>query len=412
MRLVYSFDIDKNEQLFDLCIISKNLYNQALYIVKQELNNNKRWLGYYDLNKIMPTVTNLEGNVNYRLLKSHTAQYCLKQLSNSIDGYVKSIKEWSKNKEKHYNMPKFPKYKKKANGLIYTNQVCVIKNGYIFLSKCLKIHIPQYNKYSNKIKDFQQVRIIPKFNKQFKVEIVYNDNTIYNHDLNSDLYSSIDLGINNIATMVLPNHQPILFNGRPLKATNQYFNKVVSELKSKLNGKKYSSKRIKQLCEKRNNTAKDYFHKVSRQIVNLLIDNKVGNIVVGYNKGWKDSINIGHRNNQTFVGIPYLKLIDYLKYKCEMVGIKLIVNEESYTSKCDALALESIEKHNTYSGKRAKRGLFQSSVGKLINADVNGALNILRKVIGDSCINRIIDSGCLFQPIRVNVYKSMLNTYK
>ena len=134
------------------------------------------------------------------------------------------------------------------------------------------------------------------------------------------------------------------------------------------------------------------------------MEHKVGNLVVGYNKGWKDSINIGKRNNQTFVGIPYGKLTDFLMYKCEMCGINLVVNEESYTSKCDALALESIGKHEEYKGKRVKRGLFQSSTGKLVNADVNGALNIRRKVVGDSeCVTRIIDSGRLFRPVRINI---------
>lgn len=410
MRLVYSFNIDKDDRLLGLCKVSKNLYNQALYIVKQELKTNNKWLGYYDLDKIMKITPNLEGDINYRLLKSHTSQQCLKILCNNITSYVKNIKEWSKNKSKFSGKPNFPKYKKEANILIYTNQTCQIKGDYLVLSKDIKIHIPQYDKYADKLSNFQQVRVIPKSDGKFKVEIVYVDNTIYNYDLDSSLYSSIDLGVDNLATMVLPNQNPILFNGRPLKATNQYFNKTISNLKSKLFDKQYSSKRIRGLYEKRNNVIKDYFHKVSRSIVNLLIENKVGNIVVGYNKGWKESINIGKRNNQTFVSIPYLKLIDYLRYKCEMVGIKIIVSEEGYTSKCDALACEPICKHESYLGKRVKRGLFQSSVGKLINADVNGALNILRKVISDSEYElyiRIVNSGWLFQPVRVNVYKSM-----
>ena len=138
--------------------------------------------------------------------------------------------------------------------------------------------------------------------------------------------------------------------------------------------------------------------------MNRLITNKIGNLVVGYNKGWKDSINIGKRNNQTFVNISYDKLLKYLKYKCEMSGIKFILSEESYTSKCDGLAGEEIGKHETYLGKRIRRGLFQSSIGKLINADVNGALNIMRKVVGDSeIISKIINSGWLFQPLRVNI---------
>ena len=147
-------------------------------------------------------------------------------------------------------------------------------------------------------------------------------------------------------------------------------------------------------------------HKASRIVVNILIAHNIGNLVVGYNKGWKDSINIGKRNNQTFYYIPYYLLLNYLKYKCEMAGINLIVHEESYTSKCDGLALEPIQKHDGYLGQRIKRGLFQSSCGKLINADVNGALNILRKVVGDSdLVHQIINSGCLFQPIKVNLYK-------
>jgi IS605 OrfB family transposase len=133
-----------------------------------------------------------------------------------------------------------------------------------------------------------------------------------------------------------------------------------------------------------------------------LIQNNVGNLIIGHNNGWKDSINIGKVNNQNFVMIPFDKLISYLKYKCEIAGIMVIETEESYTSKCDALVLESIHKHDKYKGKRIKRGLFQSSVGKLINADVNGALNIMRKVVGDSYVNKIIDSGLLFRPIKFN----------
>ena len=135
-------------------------------------------------------------------------------------------------------------------------------------------------------------------------------------------------------------------------------------------------------------------------VVNKLVSNEIGNIVVGYNKGWKDFINIGRRNNQTFVQISFDKFIEYLKYKCEIVGINLIIHEESYTSKCDALTLEDVKQHDTYLGKR---GLFQSSIGKLINADVNGSLNILRKVVGDfEQLVQIINSGWLFQPLRVN----------
>lgn len=404
MRLVYKFNIKQNNKILELCKVSKNLYNQALYLVKTELKTNNKWLNYSYLNKELQTLQNLDGDINYKLLKAQVAQQCLRTLDKNLRSYVKSIKDYSKNKAKYKGCPRFPKYKQDVNQLIYTNQCCSIKDdGYLYLDKKTKIKIPQFEKYQTKFKSFQQVRVIPKLNKSFEIEIVYIDNTEHNIELDNNLYASIDLGIDNIATMILPNEKPILFNGRQIKAKNQYFNKQISRFKSKLTNNKKTSKQIQELYSKRDNQLSDIFHKLSRMIVNKLIENKIGNIVVGYNKGWKDSINIGKRNNQTFVQISYDMLLNYLKYKCEMVGINLIIHEESYTSKCDGLALEDVKQHDTYLGKRVKRGMFQSSICKVINADVNGALNILRKVVGDSeQVVRIINSGWLFQPLRIN----------
>lgn len=139
---------------------------------------------------------------------------------------------------------------------------------------------------------------------------------------------------------------------------------------------------------------------VSRQIVDTLVRRRIGTLVVGYNAGWKQNSDMGKKNNQKFVQMPFARLADYLRYKCEMIGIDFVVHEESYTSKCDALALESIGKHEEYLGRRVKRGLFRSSTGKVINADQNGALNILRKVVGDSEFTRIVGSGHSLCPIR------------
>ena len=404
MRLVYKFNVKYNDRLYELCKISKNLYNQAFYIFKQELSTNNKWLSYYDLNNILQSTYNLEGNINYKLLKAQVSQQCLKTLDKNIKSYVKSIKDYSKNKSKYNGCPKFPHYKKEVNQLIYPNQSCRIKDGYLYLSKDFSLKIPQFDVYGERLKSFQQVRIIPKYDKSFVIEIVYIDDSIKNNDLDYDLYSSIDLGVDNLATMIFPNSNPLLFNGKQLKSKNQYFNKTISDLKSKLNTNVYSSNKINNLYQKRENQLTDIFHKLSRMIINNLINHNIGNLVVGYNKGWKDFINIGKRNNQTFCFISYDKLLNFLKYKCEMTGIKLVVHEESYSSKCDSLVSEEVKKHESYSGKRIKRGLFQSSCGKLINADVNGSLNILRKVVGDSdLINRIIDSGWLFQPLRVNI---------
>lgn len=251
MRLVYKFNLKYNDCLYELCKISKNLYNQALYIVKQELNTNNKWLSYYDLNSILSTTVNLEGTINYKLLKAQVSQQCLKTLDKNIKSYVKSIKDYSKNKSKYNGCPKFPHYKKEVNQLIYPNQSCRVKNGYLYLSKDFSLRIPQFDVYGERLKSFQQVRVIPKLNKSFVIEIVYIDDSITNFNLDYSLYSSIDLGIDNLATMIFPNSRPLLFNGKQLKSKNQYFNKEISDLKSKLNHNVYSSNRIKNLYQKR-----------------------------------------------------------------------------------------------------------------------------------------------------------------
>ena len=207
MRLVYKFHIKENERLLTLCKVSKNLYNQALYIVKKELKDNNKWVGYSYLNKELQTTKNLEGEINYRLLKAQVSQQCLKTLDKNITSYVRSIKDYSKNKGKYKGQPKFPKYKRDVNQMIYTNQSCTIKNGFIFLDKKTKIKIPQFDKFFEKLKKFQQVRIIPKMNKTFDVEIVYINEEAKAKELDFNSYASIDLGVDNIATMVLPNEK-------------------------------------------------------------------------------------------------------------------------------------------------------------------------------------------------------------
>ena len=145
MRLVYKFNVKQHEQLKQLCKVSKNLYNQALYAVKHELYTNNKWLFYNDLNALLQHTQNLEGQINYRLLKAQVAQQCLKTLEKNVKSYIKSIKDYSKNKSKYNGCPKFPRYKKGLNQLIYTNQSCSIKNGYIHLSKALKVRVPQWD---------------------------------------------------------------------------------------------------------------------------------------------------------------------------------------------------------------------------------------------------------------------------
>ena len=382
-----------------------------MYIVKTNLKDGK-FLFYNDLDKILKVTPNLEGEINYRKLKSQVSQQCLKLIDKNLKSYFKSIKDWSKNKTKYKGRPHLPNYLPK-NGmfqLIYPNQSCSIKGGKIYFSKDLSVSIPQWEKFSSVLKNFKQIRVNPK-NEYTEIEIVY-ETELENYDLDKSRYSSIDLGLDNLVTMVTDFSEPIIDSGIQIKSKNQYFNKTLSERKSVLEkeNKKKTSKFIKHLCDKRTKETEDVYHKVSRHIVNLLTQNKIGNLIIGYNSGWKDSVVIGKVNNQNFVMISHDKLISMLEYKCRMVGINVIKHEESYTSKCDGLCLETISRHETYLGKRKKRGLFQSSVGKLVNADVNGALNIMRKVVGDSeIVSRIINSGRLFRPLKFNNLYSLKN---
>lgn len=197
-------------------------------------------------------------------------------------------------------------------------------------------------------------------------------------------YVGVDIGINNLATVGGNKINPVLINGRPLKSINQFYNKQLAKLKSRQDtckNKNVHSSKIRKLTQKRNNKIKDYLHKASRKLVNHLVSNSVSKIVIGHNKNWKQDINLGKSNNQKFVQIPFSMFIHMVTYKSQLEGIEVIVREESYTSKCSFLDNEEIRKCETYKGKRIKRGLFRSYDGRLINADLNGALNILRKEI-------------------------------
>ena len=197
--------------------------------------------------------------------------------------------------------------------------------------------------------------------------------------------------------MISTETKPVIFNGKIIKSYNQWYNKRKAKLcsiKDKSKIKTYT-KQLYKIERDRESFINDYLHKVSTGLIQYCIENKIANLVIGHNLQWKDSIALGKNTNQKFVNIPHSKFINYLKYKCEMVGINFIETEEAYTSKVDHFALEEMKHQEKYLGKRVKRGMFQSSIGKLINADVNGALGILRKVVGDSGISQIINSGLI-----------------
>lgn len=405
MRLVYRFNIGKDEEISKLCKVSNNLYNQALYVFRETLKNESKWLSYFELDKILKNTKNLDGKINYRLLKAQCSQQVLKLLDNNIKSYYRSIQDYKKHPNKYKEKPGLPKYRKRGSefNLYYPNQSCIIRNGKIILSKMLFVDIPQYEKYSGLLENFKQVRILPNY-AGYRIEVIYEVEDIEIPKSKEEKIASMDLGIDNLATLVSEDFT-YLFSGKFIKSYNRLFNKKLAKLNSikDLQNIKGTTKRIKKLYYERDLYIEDVFHKISRRIVNSLTNSGITKLIVGYNKGWKQEVNMGKKNNQKFTQIPFARLISYLEYKCELVGIEIVTHEESYTSKCDSLAFEAIGKHENYLGKRKKRGLYQSSTGKLINADVNGALNIMRKVVDDSSnyVRRIIDRGLLFNPVRI-----------
>ncbi|ADI74160.1 transposase, IS605 OrfB family [Methanohalobium evestigatum Z-7303] len=357
-----------------LCHISKNLYNQANYIIRQN------WLNGYGYTKYQKVNEELKGTENYSILPSQTAQQTLKMVDRNWKSFFNSLKDYKINPHKYEGKPKPPNYKKKDGEflLIFTSQQLTrgTKDNYLKFPKKLGLKIKtRLNEDTN----IQQVRIVP-LGVGYKCEIVYKQK-IEHINLNENNIASIDLGINNIITMVNNiGEKPIVIKGGGVKSINQYYNKKKSQWKSFYDKRGFDeTKRLEKLYQKRNNKINDFFHKVSKKIINYCIENNIGTLVIGYNEGWKQECNIGKKNNQNFVQIPFFKLKKQIEYKSEDAGIKVVFQEESYTSKCSFLDDEPIEKRTSYLGKRIKRGLFKSNTGKVINADVNGAYNILKK---------------------------------
>ena len=323
----------------------------------------------------------------------------MKQVFQNINAWIKLKKDYEKNSSKYREKPKLPRYKKgkKQNMLIFTTSACRAKNGYIYFIKNIVKPI-KTNIGENKL---CQVRIIPQATC-YVVEVIYEKKEV-NLKLNKSNILSIDLGLNNLCTCISNvGEKPFIVNGKIVKSFNQWYNKKKAKLMSFIRDKG-TSKRLGWLNNRRNLWIEDKIHKISRYIVDYCIRYDIGNIVIGLNKGWKQNIELGKKTNQKFVEIPFSKLIDKITYKAKLIGINIQTTEESYTSKVDHLAFEPLGKHNIYLGKRIKRGLFQSSTNKLLNADINGAIGIGRKVFGDSYVNKIIGSGLAFNPVRVNI---------
>lgn len=394
MRLVERH-IVKDNRFEDICLKSGLLYNYVLFNVRQGIFSGD-YINEYEFS----TKLCKENQVDFRNLPSVVSQQVVAQVFSVTKSWMKSKKEYEKNPSKFLSRPKLPKYKrgKKQNMVVFTTSACRLKSdGYIHFIKNI---IPPIK---TKIGDNKlcQVRIIPQATC-YVVEVIYEKKE-QDLNLNKDNVLSIDLGLNNICTCISNvGISPFIVNGKVIKSFNQWYNKKKARLMS-LIGDKGTSRRINKMTCYRNCWISDKIHKISRYIIDICRSNNIGTIVIGQNRGWKQEINLGKRINQKFVEIPFSDLINKISYKAKLIGINLITHEESYTSKIDHMAFEPLKKQDAYLGKRKRRGLFQSSIGKLINADINGAIGIGRKVFGDSYVSRIIDSGLAFNPIRINI---------
>ncbi len=421
--------IKYNDTLSHLCHISKNLYNEANYIVRQEFiksyktSETGNYLNYPIIDYMLK-----DKSKNYLSLPAQTAQQILKILDRNWKSFFESIKDWKINPNKYLGMPKLPGYLKKDGEflLVFTDQQVRNIDGKIKFPKMLNIL-----NYKNIIKTritsvIKELRIIPKGkNIGYLIDLVYYKEVIKANNLNKDNVIGLDFGLRNIVTIGNNiGEKPVIIKGGVLKSINQFYNKrrsklqeiyskqtiIIEEVDKKTGSKveketqRLTGPAIQILTNNRNKKIKDVMHKYSRWIIDYCIKWNIGTIVIGYNSEWKQKINLGKRNNQNFVQIPFYQLVKMIKYKGGEVGVNVIEQDESHTSKCSFLDGESVEHHNVYVGKRISRGLFRSLNGTIINSDVQGALNIIKKAIPKAFlkgkVDRIEDDG--LHPLRIN----------
>ena len=411
MKLSFKYSTKLNEKQIDiieeLSYHTTKLYNIVNYNLKE-----KEYKSYYDNNKLY------SDNYHKQFLHSHNYQQCLKLLEKNWKSYFASIKDYNKNPNKYLGMPKPPKFKNnkdKKNEIIFTKASIRYKNNMLMLSvaKSIKekfgVQSLNFRIDDSKIPvDFSTIHQIKiqwnNSNKKWILNIIYERKEV---DITKDYddIMAIDLGMNNLATIIFQNNKnSYIVDGKYIKSKNSYYNKRIASLTSismKQNKNSKYFKRTKKLIElqnKRNNFVKDYIHKASKKIIDLAIINKCHTIVIGDFKGVKQN-----NKAKSFVQTPQMELVNKLKYKAELLGIKVVMQDESYTSGCSALDLEEIGSTTYNKSRRIFRGLFVSNKGIKINADINGAINILRKY--NKCIPRLIamDNGFLDNPIRLRV---------
>ena len=385
--------------------IAKNLTNEAMYNIRQYYFNKKKYLSYNENYKI------LKNSENYKKLNSNMAQQILKEVDGSFKSFFGLLK-LAKNGQYDNKKIKLPKYLAKDGFTTLVIGFVRLKDGMLIIpysNSFRKTHEEITIKLSPilKGKKLKEIRIIPKqHSRYFEIQYTYEVEEVQ-RELNKENGLGIDLGIDNLCTCVSNNGKSFIIDGRKLKSINQYYNKINAKLQSIKDKQKIerTTLRQKRIARRRNTRIEDYLSKAARIIISYCLNNDIGKLVLGYNDDFQRNSNIGSINNQNFVNIPYGKLRDKLIYLCKLYGIEFKLQEESYTSKTsffDGDEIPIYDKENPqeyiFSGKRIKRGLYQTKKGKLINADCNGALNILRK-------SNVVDLSILYNRGELNTPK-------
>ena len=388
------------EAIDRVAFASKNLYNAALYEMRQAYIHQGYRIFFKELYHLM------KSHEAYKALPAKVAQQVLMLLDKNWESYVEAVKAWNEDPSKFLGHPKLPKYKDKQKGrniLVFTVQA-VSKRG---LTKGIVqpsgVPIEICTKHTN----VNQVRIVPR-GGYYVVEVVYTQEE-KQADVDKKLVASLDLGINNLVALTsnTVGFVPRLVNGRPIKSVNQFYNKRKAELQAAIDPETRFTRRMERMTSKRTRRIDSYLHTASRRIIDLLVSERIGTLIIGKNPLWKQEANMGKRNNQTFVQIPHARFISMLTDKAELVGIQVIVGEESFTSKASFLDRDPIPTYGkgkeepTFSGRRVKRGMYKSKSGRRINADVNGSYNILRKVAPNALGKGVED--CVVNPVPLQV---------
>ena len=387
--------IRKNNPIYNVvdqyCFYSKNVYNQANYIIRQEFINNNNKISAYDVQKLMQPMN------CYKECGSQAAQKTIQLVDKMWKSYFKAIKDWKKNPSKYLGMPKLPKYLPKDG-----RQVFMLKNIQCSLnSGQFRIAFKPFGGYTvntHAVGKLMQCRFVPKTD-YYVMEIVYE---IEVPDVVEERIRicSIDLGTENLVTMV--NNiglQPVVIKGGAIKSVNQFYNKRKAEMQSQLKketGRDWS-KNLQKLTDKRYEKIKYLMHCASKKVANYCVENKIDTLIIGLNKKWKQE----NENKQNFTYIPFDMLISQIQSKCEEYGIEVVMTEEAYTSGTSFLDKEKPIKENYNKERRVYRGLFIANNGKTINADVNGAYQIMKKVVPDAFSKGIEGVGS--HPIRLEI---------